>query len=485
MVIILNKVSKIYFNFASIRWKLLFTYLLISLVPLFFFTNSVSSKIEDYVIDRNGKELKSFANRVAGQIARANYLFDETLRMKFDNDIEGYAKEMPVRIIVVDSKAVVANDSSMVETGKVFLAPEILDALNKKNVAVVQNEEANMVVAVAVVDDNANVIGAVYVVASMESENEMLSDITGQLISLVILISVIIVVLVIFVSQLLLDPLRNIMRVVKRMSEGHLNQRIPVSGHDEFSELAEAFNDMTEQLDRVETTRQEFVSNVSHELKTPLSSIKVLSESLLFQEEVTGDTYREFLQDINSEIDRMSNIVDELLVLVRLEQTEQPLNIAPFKANKMVEDILKRLYPLAEQKNIELLFEDVRPVSIDGDEMKLSLAVSNLVENGIKYTNEGGTVKVIADCDHQHAFITVQDTGIGISEEEQSKVFARFYRIDKTRDRHTGGTGLGLAITHKTVLLHNGSIKLMSKEGEGSSFVVRIPLRQAANQNVQ
>lgn len=452
-------------------------------MPLFFFVNSVSAKLEGYFIDNSGKNLKQFANRIAGQISRANYLNDETMRPKFDNDIEGYVKEIPSRIIVVDSKAIVANDSSKIELGKVFAPSEVLDALNKKIVIPVQNEDGDMVVAVTIVDDNAQVIGAVYVVSSMKVENDMLSDVRRQLISLVLLLSVVIVILVVFVSQLLLNPLRNIMRVVKRMSDGHLNQRITVTGHDEFSELGDAFNDMTEQLDKVESTRQEFVSNVSHELKTPLSSVKVLSESLLFQEDVPTETYREFMQDINSEVDRMSNIIDELLALVRLEQTEQPLNIEPFKINKTLEDILKRLYPLAEQKNIELLFEDVRPVSLDGDEMKLSLAISNLVENGIKYTDDGGMVKVIVDCDHQHAFITVQDTGIGISEAEQSKVFTRFYRVDKTRDRQTGGTGLGLAITHKTVLLHNGSIKLLSKEGEGSSFVVRLPLHQAVRES--
>jgi signal transduction histidine kinase len=145
----------------------------------------------------------------------------------------------------------------------------------------------------------------------------------------------------------------------------------------------------------------------------------------------------------------------------------------------LVEGILKRLSPLAEQKEIVLLYEDVREVTIDADEMKLSLAISNIVENGIKYTHRKGTVKVIVDADHQNAFITIQDTGIGIVEEEQSKVFTRFYRVDKTRDRETGGTGLGLAISHATVLMHNGSIRLTSKPEEGSVFVIRIPIRRS------
>ena len=138
---------------------------------------------------------------------------------------------------------------------------------------------------------------------------------------------------------------------------------------------------------------------------------------------------------------------------------------------------MKRLYPLAEQKKIELLYENNKDVVIEADEMKLSLAISNLIENAIKYTPDEGTVKVVVDGDHQNAFITVQDTGIGISEEEQSKIFNRFYRVDKTRARQTGGTGLGLAITHSTIMQHNGSIKVISKEDEGATFIVRLPIK--------
>ena len=234
---------------------------------------------------------------------------------------------------------------------------------------------------------------------------------------------------------------------------------------------------MTEQLESIEISRQEFVSNVSHELKTPLSSIKVLSESILLQEEMPTEMYREFLQDINSEVDRMANIINDLLELVKLDHKEAGLNIKETDINKMIEDILKRLYPLAEKKDIELLYESNKNMIIEGDDVKLTLALSNLIENGIKYTPDGGSVKVVIDGDHQNCFISVQDTGIGISEEEQGKVFKRFYRVDKTRDRETGGTGLGLAITHSSIMLHNGSIKINSKENEGATFIVRLPIK--------
>ena len=228
----------------------------------------------------------------------------------------------------------------------------------------------------------------------------------------------------------------------------------------------------------MDSSRQQFVSNVSHELKTPLSSIKVLSESILLQEDVPKEMYVEFLHDINSEIDRMSAIINDLLTLVKLDQKEIPLNFAETDLNKVMEDIIKRMTPLAAAKQIQIHYSKEKDVLAEADEMKLTLAISNLVDNAVKYTPEGGSVTVVLDADHQNAFITVSDTGIGIPEDEINRIFERFYRVDKTRDRETGGTGLGLSITYATVMMHNGSIKVNSKEEEGTSIQMRIPLRQ-------
>ncbi len=316
-------------------------------------------------------------------------------------------------------------------------------------------------------------------ISSFDDVNNLIYEISQKWLLITIGISIIIGLIVFFTTQIFIGPLKNILRIIQRITEGQLHQRILIKGHNEFSQLGTAFNNMTEKLETVESSRQEFVSNVSHELKTPLSSIKVLSESILLQSDMPIEMYKEFLQDISSEIDRMTNIINDLLSLVKLDHKEAGLNIKETDINKMAEEILKRLYPLAEKKNIELFYESNKNMIIDADEVKLSLAISNLVENGIKYTPNNGMVKLIVDGDHQNCFISVQDTGIGINEEEQGKIFNRFYRVDKTRDRETGGTGLGLAITHSAVLLHNGSIKVISKENNGATFVVRLPIKYA------
>jgi signal transduction histidine kinase len=420
------------------------------------------------------------AGGMAGYLGK---LQDEAVLATFKSDVSDKSTEGGYRLLVFDINNRVLDDSNrdtlVSRVGSTMIVPEVMNALTRRDQTQLRRNQHAIYAASAILDENSNKIGAVLLVSSVEAIYRQLDQVLFSVLMYSLLSGLFIIVLVIFVSQLLLDPLRKILRVVQKITIGHLSERIPVNGRDEYSELARAYNDMTEKLEQVDKTREEFVSNVSHELKTPLSSMKVLSESLLLQEQVPAETYREFLTDITSEVDRMANIVNDLLALVKIDQREQGLHIQPTDLNKTVEDILKRLSPLAEQKKVVLLYEDVRAVLIDADEMKLSLAISNIVENGIKYTPRGGTVKVIVDADHQNAFVTIQDTGIGISDEEQSKIFNRFYRVDKTRDRETGGTGLGLAISHSTVLMHNGSIRLTSKPDEGSVFVVRIPLRRS------
>ena len=218
------------------------------------------------------------------------------------------------------------------------------------------------------------------------------------------------------------------------------------------------------------------MANVSHELKTPITSIRVLADSLLSMEEAPVELYKEFMQDISVEIDRQSKIIEDLLALVRLDKADTEMGTNLVSINELLRQILKRLRPIASQKNIEITLESIREVEAEVDEMKLSLAISNLVENAIKYNVPDGWVKVSLDADHKFFYIKISDSGIGIAPEHQEAVFERFYRVDKARTRESGGTGLGLSITRNIILRHKGIIKVSGKEGEGSVFMVRIPL---------
>ena len=151
--------------------------------------------------------------------------------------------------------------------------------------------------------------------------------------------------------------------------------------------------------------------------------------------------------------------------------------------NELLDGVLKRLRPIAAKRNIELVYESYRPVVADVDEVKMSIALYNLIENAIKYNYDGGWVHVTLNADHKFFYVRIQDSGVGIPEELQDKIFERFYRVDKARSRETGGTGLGLALTRRAILLHRGSIKVYSKEKEGTTFTIRIPLNYVTAEN--
>ena len=462
----------------SLRVRLFAVFLAVSLLPLGFFSMAVSAFIRDNYISTRETELRRRAHFIEGAVRGGGFLTDPARAPYLSEEISEMYVGYEFRVLVMDVRAVVVHDSHFIENGATFISPEILEALSGSTVSAIQNDGLTLYTTVPILDAGRNEIhGVLLLVSSISDIYELLDSIQQMLMLLVLGTAIIISVVSFFISQIIISPLNKILRVVTRMGEGHLDQRIELSGHDEFAQLAMAFNNMSDELEQVDKTREEFVSNVSHELKTPLSAMKVLSESLLLQDGLPEDIYKEFLRDINSEIDRMNLIVSDLLTLVKMDQRDMPLMVQTVELNALTENVLKRLYPLADSKNIELLYEDIRSVSLMGDEMRLGLAISNLVLNGIKYTAEGGRVQVSIDADHQNAFITISDTGIGIAEEELGKIFTRFYRVDKTRDRHTGGTGLGLAITHGAIKMHNGSIRVTSTEGEGTTFTVRLPLQ--------
>ena len=208
--------------------------------------------------------------------------------------------------------------------------------------------------------------------------------------------------------------------------------------------------------------------------------MKVLADALLTQEKVPNELYREFMEDITAEIERENDIITDLLSLVKLDRTSADMHIQQVSINELLELILKRLKPIAAEKNVEVVLESFRPVTAEIDEVKLTLAFTNLVENAVKYNRRDGWVHVSLNADHKFFYVKVADSGIGIPKEDQAHIFERFYRVDKSHSREMGGTGLGLAIVRNTVILHRGSIKVYSEEGIGSTFTVRIPLNYVA-----
>ena len=203
-------------------------------------------------------------------------------------------------------------------------------------------------------------------------------------------------------------------------------------------------------------------------------------------EDAPIELYREFMADISDEIDRETKIIDDLLTLVKMDKSAaSQMNISQVNVNALLELILKRLRPIAKRGNVELTLESMREVTADVDETKMSLAITNLVENAIKYNVNSGWVRVTLDADHKYFYVKVADSGIGIPEEDVDHIFDRFFRVDKARSREVGGTGLGLAITKSIVQMHGGVIDVESILGEGTTFAMRIPLNYISRQEAR
>ena len=321
-----------------------------------------------------------------------------------------------------------------------------------------------------------DVLGSVVVIYPHPERISLSEEVSGQSFWIMIVLVVIVFCAILLSSAKMVFPMKHLAFTLKQLPDRNMEEKIEVKGNYEVETIVDSINNMMDDIRSTEQRRQEFVSNVSHELKTPLTSMKVLAESLVGQEGIPEELYQEFLHDINNEIDRENEIITDLLNLVRLDRKEGEMQIAQVSINELLEIVMRRLRPIAKERGVEMIFESFRSVLAEVDEVKMSLVFTNLIENAIKYNKEGGLVKVSLNSDHRYFYVRVEDNGIGIPEDAKKYIFDRFYRVDKARSRETGGTGLGLAITKSAVMMHKGSIKVSGKEGEGSVFVVRIPL---------
>ena len=327
--------------------------------------------------------------------------------------------------------------------------------------------------------DNTTISGVLLVSASTEPITQSIEMFRFR--GSVILLSAFILVLLISVlaSYLIVKPIRKITTSIQEVSEGYEEHLLHVDTYWETKLLSQEFNKMLGRLKLIDDSRQEFVSNVSHELKTPLTSMKVLAESLLSMEEVPVDIYREFMDDIAKEIDRENDIINDLLTLVKTDRRSTSLTLTHVNVNELIEGVLKRLQPIADKNRITLELQQQPPIIAEIDQVKMTLAITNLVENGIKYNHPDGNVEINLNQDSKNFYIQVKDSGMGIALDDQPYIFERFFRVDKSHSKEIEGTGLGLSITHNAVIIHHGTIKIHSEEGKGSTFIITLPLRQS------
>lgn len=462
--------------FKSMRFCLFLSLILLGTIPILIFKFSFFSTYEERRINNLISELQNQCNILGRQLTTGNYMTDQSSE-KLNNAIVQLANIYNGRIIIVNENLRIIKDTYALKEKKTLISEKVIKCFNGERQSYYEKDSQFIEVTIPISDTNTKKILGV-MTASIPTTNILyeMEEINGKARILIITLIVFVITAAYFLAGIFVKPLKKITSSFDRVSEGYLQEDISIGGYSEIEQISEAFHKMLGKIQALDASRQEFVSNVSHELKTPITSMKVLADSLLSQENVPNELYKEFMVDIAEEIDRESKIISDLLSLVKLEKSSADLNITSVNINELLELILKRLRPIAAKRNIELVLESFRPVTAEVDEVKLTLALSNLVENAIKYNKDDGWVRVFLNADHKYFYVKVSDSGIGIPENVKDLVFDRFYRVDKARSRETGGTGLGLAITKSIVIMHDGAIKLYSKENEGTTFTVRIPL---------
>ena len=417
---------------------------------------------------------------ICDQMVQQNYLEDQSSEainseLNILNNIYGG------RIMIIDENFRIVKDTYDLDRGKTMVSQEVIDSYNGKDTSRYDSKSSYIEMTIRIQDkETKETLGVMLMSVSTDEIQANMNILEQKGTMILMIVMVLVLVLGYFLSGILVRPFQKVTRSIEDLTDGYLDEDISVPDYLETELITNAFNKMLARVRTLDESRQEFVSNVSHELKTPLASMKVLADSLNAQEDVPVELYKEFMQDITEEIDRENQIITDLLSLVKMDKKAADLNITTMNINDLLELILKRLRPIAAAKKVELILDSFRPVNAEVDETKLTLAISNLVENGIKYNVEGGWVKVSLNADHKYFYVTVADSGIGIPKESLDHIFERFYRVDKSHSREIGGTGLGLAIARSAIVMHRGAIKVYSKENEGTTFSVRIPLTYLA-----
>lgn len=447
---------------------------------LFVLSSFLVNTLYTYLFDQKRVEVLTSANIIASTLSES---FSEEYITK---KIPQMSLEQNSRVIVVDTKSTVIYDSYLLTSlkGKTFINSSITTALmkNGKDSGNYYKEDGSWYIEAAVpIIKNSKPVGAVFLVLSGDSTEQVITHIRNSLLVLGLFIIIVVGIFSTTMASLVTRPVEKLTKFINNMPKDSL-QKVEVTTKDEVGQLALAFNDLIDRLAELEDKRRAFVSDASHELKTPLSIIKLLSDSLIQTENPDPEFIKEFLSDMNNEVERLTRIIERLLNLTQMDSKQLNMQFVHTDMKEIMNEICKKLAPLASKKGILFslnMIEDEVILPIERD--SLVEAIYNIADNSIKYTEEGGEVVIELSRDLGNVFVSVADSGIGIPKDSVQKIFDRFYRVDKARARETGGTGLGLAIALDAVKLHGGYIEVNSEECVGSKFTIVLPYDEMKN----
>lgn len=474
-------------TFRSLRAWIFAIGFLLGIIPCIVLRLALLTNYERRAVDIRTSDVSNQLHIISDHLLTYNYLKGEGSDI-IDAELSQLSNLYDGRILIINSELKVIKDTYGISEGKTIISEEVVRAVNGESISNYDNDFGYIEIVTPIVEtlsegDSAidlerdNTIRGV-MLTSVSTDNIISTEATLKRTSelVIILAALLILGVTLHISRIMTKPFRKLTASISEMKEGFSSEPVNVNNYLETEQISDAFNQVYKRMKLLDDSRQEFVANVSHELKTPMTSVKILADSLISQEDVPAELYREFMGDITKEIDRENKIISDLLSLVKMDKTSAELSISQVDMNNLIELTLKRLRPIARKMDVEVTFESFKEVTAEVDEVKMGLIITNLVENAIKYNVEHGWVKVSLDADHQFFVLKVEDSGIGIPDDDKDHVFERFYRVDKSHSREIGGTGLGLAITRGAILMHRGSIVVDTVYGEGTTFTVRIPI---------
>lgn len=476
------------------RWKVLLAFLLIIGLSFAVTAGTLTNMLRSYLFEQKIASDRAGVEKWTVQAAPFLYAADTgTLSAKMAEA----GRELGGRMLVLDKDAKVQTDTFYEANGRRLDYPEVASILMGGIAAdhgiysLSSGEKASVpqLLRFGASDDwvsysTAGVVHAsdvIGVILLVTSAREMMHSLQGMQDNTVLMFAVVASTAILagmLFSRIITRPVVELTSVIRRMARGDFAARVPERGSGELRQLAVAFNSMSEKLETLDDARNMFISNASHELKTPLATMKIMIESLVYQPEMEQELRTEFLSDVNTEIDRLSAIVSDLLTLVQADAHSMKLEREKMSLAAIVKEASHRLQPLVDQKQQQLALSLLDSCDMYADRVKLQQVVYNLMENAVKYTQDGGKINVTLARVGRDAVLTVADNGPGIPAEHLSHVFDRFYRVDRARSRESGGTGLGLSIAREIVSLHGGQIRAESEEDEGTTFVLELPLNK-------
>lgn len=448
------------------------TYVLLTSVVLLFLNLYTASTTQELIFRTKQVSLEDKAEMTASAFAGIDMLG----RSNVSAVMEQIGSLNATRVMVTDQSGYVLYDSLNTgqQIGSLSLLPEVVQALEGNDVFYCKYENGAVESRAAMPIMYYNLlVGSVYVMEYDADQGALIESLQENLLKASAALEIIVVIFSLGFARAFSRRLRKILESIHVIREGDYSKKVTIHGRDEMALLGQEFNDLTDRLQESENRRRQFVSDASHELKTPLASIKLLSDSIL-QNDMDMETIREFVGDIGSEADRLTRMSQKLLSLNKMDaQSQEDLEIADI--GDTASRVVRMLEPVAALNRVTLENQAQSGGTVLIMEDDLYQIVFNLVENAIKYNQPGGSVTITLERQEENLILSVKDTGVGIPEDAIPHIFDRFYRVDKARSRQAGGSGLGLSIVHDMVYRNYGTISVASQEGCGTCFTVVFP----------